>query len=62
LVHRKVFGMKVLKFKEHLEAEMGKIEGYLQRLEKQMVFVKTTETEARPGIKHPEHYKTSIKL
>ena len=62
MVHRKKFGIKGLKRKEHLEEEMNTIEGYLGRLEKSMIFVKTTETEEKPKNKHADHYKTSIKL
>lgn len=50
------------KHKEDLEEELNKIEGYIKRLDKQKIFIKTTETEEKLPTKNLRAYKSSIKL
>lgn len=62
LIHRKNFRGNMKKHKEDLEEELNKIEGYIKRLDKQKIFIKTTETEEKLPTKNLRAYKSSIKL
>ena len=50
------------KKKEDLEEEINKVEGYLKRLEKPMIYINTQMTEDKPVTKNLRAYKSSIKL
>lgn len=62
LIHRKDFRGNLKKRKEELEEELNKVEGYIKRLDKQTIFIKTKETEEKPPSKNLRAYKSSIKL
>ena len=48
--------------KENIEAEIIKIESYLTRLSKPIIFVNTKDTEEKPPNRRAEVYKSTIKL
>ena len=62
MIHRKQFGYSMLKKKESLEADMGRLEGYLKKLDKPVILVDTKDTPERSPAKNAQNYKTSIKL
>lgn len=62
LIHRKDFRGNLKKRKEDLEDELNKVEGYIKRLDKQTIFIKTTDTEEKVPKKNLRAYKSSIRL
>ena len=62
LIHRKEFEFGMKRKKENIEAEIIKIESYLTRLSKPIIFVDTKDTEEKPPNRRAEVYKSTIKL
>lgn len=50
------------KRKETLEDELGVVEAYIKRLDRPMIFIKTTDVEEKVPKKNLRAYKSSIKL
>ena len=62
LIHRKNFKGNMKMKKEVLEEDLATIENYIKRLDKQMIYIKTNDTEERIPKKNLRAYKSSIRL
>lgn len=62
LNHRKDFRGNMKKKKEVLEEDLATVENYIKRLDKQMIYIKTNDTEEHIPKKNLRAYKSSIRL
>lgn len=62
LIHRKDFRGNMKKRKEVLEEDLNTVENYIKRLDKQLIYIKTADTEERVPKKNLRAYKSSIRL